>query len=537
MELESLQALSLAIAQERSVDVVMQQIVEGLVAQPGVALARLWLKGKGDICAKCPMRSECPDQTECLHLMASAGKPSNPGAEDWSRLDGDFRRFPLGIRKIGQIGATGIPILLADTQQESNWIARPNWARSEGIQSFAGQPLNFRGEILGVLAVFSRQQLQPQEFTWLRMFADHAAVALANSRAFTEIEQLREQLRLENDYLREEAKQERSFGDIVGQSAALEKVLDQITLVAPSEANVLILGESGTGKELIARAIHERSQRAAGPLVKVNCASIPRDLFESEFFGHVRGAFTGAMRDRVGRFQLADGGTLFLDEVGEIPLDLQSKLLRVLQEGTFERVGEERSRRANVRIVAATNRDLRRAIEAGEFRQDLFFRLSVFPIELPPLRERREDIPLLVRHFIQMAGRQARCGNLRISDDQMRRLQMYDWPGNVRELQNVIERAMILSNCGAQPLNLNLVLPAEDGNAVTIASNQNESGRDAAFVSQAEWEAKERANLMAALEAANWKIYGAGGAAELLGVKPTTLASRLKSLGIKKMRG
>ncbi len=538
MKLESLQAVSLAIAEERSVENVLQKIVEGLVAESGVALARLWLKGPGDICVKCPMRLECADQTTCLHLMASAGKPTKTKVEDWARLDGDFRRFPLGIRKIGKIGATGEPLLLTDLAKESNWIARPKWAESEGIQSFAGQPLIFRGEILGVLAVFCRETVTANEFNWLRMFADHAAVALANSRAFAEIERLREQLKLENDYLREEVKQERLFGDIIGQSAALGKVLEQITLVAPSEASVLVLGESGTGKELIARAIHERSQRAAGPLVKVNCASIPRDLFESEFFGHVRGAFTGAIRDRVGRFQLADGGTLFLDEVGEIPLDLQSKLLRVLQEGTFERVGEEKTRRVNVRVVAATNRDLRDEIAAGRFRQDLFFRLSVFPIELPPLRERRADIPLLVRHFIQQANKQARCGNLQFTADQMRRLQNYDWPGNVRELQNVIERALILSHCGADPLNLNLILPTakiDASNSPTPASQPPATA--ATFLTQAEWEAKERNNLMAALESANWKIYGPGGAAELLGVKPTTLASRLQSLGIKKRRG
>ncbi len=538
MKLESLQAVALTIAQERSVETVLQQIVDGLVAQPGVALARLWLKSAGDICVKCPMRLECPNQTECLHLMASAGKPSKAGVEDWSRLNGDFRRFPIGVRKIGKIGATGEPLLLADLRQESSWIARPKWTESEGIQSFAGQPLIFRGEVLGVLAVFSRQSLAQHEFAWLRMFADHAAVALANSRAFTEIEQLREQLKLENDYLREEAKQERSFGDIVGESATLKKVLDQIALVAHSEASVLVLGESGTGKELIARALHERSPRADGPLVKVNCASIPHDLFESEFFGHVRGAFTGAVRDRVGRFQLADGGTLFLDEVGEIPLDLQSKLLRVLQEGTFERVGEEKTRRTNVRIVAATNRDMRREIEADRFRQDLFFRLSVFPIELPPLRERRADIPLLVRHFIQLASQQARCSKLQVTGEQMIRLQNYAWPGNVRELQNVIERAIILSSCGAQPLNLNLILPAEEAVA-NLRSTAIAKHVEAAptFLTQAEWEANERANLMAALEAAHWKIYGTGGAAELLGVKPTTLASRLQALGIKKMRG
>jgi transcriptional regulator with GAF, ATPase, and Fis domain len=532
MNLESLQALALTIAQERSVESVLNQIVMGVVAQPGVALARIWLKGLGDICVKCPMRLECPEQTECLHLMASAGHSSKSAAEDWSRLDGDFRRFPLGLRKIGKIGATGEPILLADTAIETEWIARPKWAESENIRSFAGQPLIFRNEVLGVLALFSRHPLKQNEFSWLRMFADHAAVAIANSRAFAEIEHLREELRLENEYLREEVKQERQFGDIVGQSPALQKVLDQLTLVAPTEANVLVLGESGTGKELIARAIHERSQRAAGPLIKVNCASVPHDLFESEFFGHVRGAFTGAIRDRVGRFQLADGGTLFLDEIGEVPLDLQSKLLRVLQEGTFERVGEERTRRANVRIVAATNRDLRREVEAGTFRQDLFFRLSVFPLELPPLRERKEDIPLLVRHLIAQTSQQVRGGNLQVTEQQMVRLQNYSWPGNIRELQNVIERAMILSNCGELPLNLNLLLPDETAHSLLITT-----ASPTTFLTQSEWELREKENLLTALRAANWKIYGAGGAAELLGIKPTTLASRLQSLGIKKIRG
>ncbi len=536
MEFESLQALSLEIAQERSVEDVLKKIVSRLAAQPGVALARIWLKAPGDICQKCPMRLKCPDQKECLHLMASEGNPSKPGVENWSRLDGDFRRFPLGALKIGTIGATGVPIFLPDTAQNLEWIARPNWTQREGIRTFAGQPLMYRNEVMGVLAIFSRVALDKNEFDWLRMFADHAAVAIANSRAFAEIERLREQLRLENDYLREEVRQELSFGDIVGNSPALKNLLDQITLVAPTEANVMILGESGTGKELIARAIHERSQRAAKPLVKVNCASIPRDLFESEFFGHVRGAFTGAVRDRAGRFQLADEGTLFLDEIGEIPLELQSKLLRVLQEGTFERVGEERTRRVNVRIITATNRDLRREVEAGNFRQDLYFRLSVFPMEVPPLKDRKEDIPLLVRHFIHQAQQKTRCGNLQFSDPQMAQLLRYDWPGNVRELQNVIERAMILSSSGTQPLSLELILPSDDM-AVSAQTGAQSPSSAEAFIPQADWDKRERENLMAALEAANWKIYGAGGAAELLGVKATTLASRLQAMGIKKIRG
>ncbi|MBL8150255.1 MAG: sigma 54-interacting transcriptional regulator [Blastocatellia bacterium] len=536
MHIEQLQTLALAIAQERSVEEVLKKIVSGLVEQPDVALVRIWLKMPGDICQKCRMRPKCLDRTECLHLTASKGASLKVGVEDWSRLDGDFRRFPLGAMKIGQIGTTGVPIFLPDIRQDSTWIAQPKWAEREEITSFAGQPMIFRNEILGVIAIFSRSFLTKSDFVWLRMLADHAAVAIANSRAFSEIEQLREQLRLENDYLKEQMRQELSFGEIIGQSQSLKKLLDQITLVAPTEASVLILGESGTGKELISRAIHDRSKRAKQPLVKVNCASIARELFESEFFGHVRGAFTGAVRDRIGRFQLADGGTLFLDEVGEIPLELQSKLLRVLQEGTFERVGEDRTRKVNVRIVAATNRDLRREVTAGNFRQDLFFRLSVFPIEVPPLRERKEDIPLLVSYFIKQASLQAKCGRLKVSEQQMEMLKSYSWPGNVRELQNVIERAMILSRCGTQPLNFNLIIPNENREG-SFEMIPDEAPGATTFVTEQEWQQRERENLLAALKAADWKIYGVGGAAQLLKMKPTTLSSRLKAMGIKKFRG
>ncbi|MBX7223544.1 MAG: sigma 54-interacting transcriptional regulator [Blastocatellia bacterium] len=533
MELEPLQSLALAIAQERSVETVLTFIAQGLAAQPGIALARLWLIGPGDQCGTCPMRQECPQHTDCLHLVASAGNPTQPGLENWSHINGDFRRFPMRSRKIGHIGATGEPILLDEIGPTEKWIARPNWARKEGIRSFAGQPLVFRGEVLGVLAVFSREGLGQTEFSWLRMFADHAAVAIANSRAFAEIERLREQIALENAYLRNEVKTELAFGDIVGQSPALRKVLQQIEMVAPAEANVLVLGESGTGKELVARAIHERSQRAAGPMVKVNCASIPRELFESEFFGHVKGSFTGAVRDRAGRFQLADGGTLFLDEVGEIPLDLQSKMLRVLQEGQYERVGDERTRSTNVRIVAATNRNLLTESEAGRFRQDLYYRLSVFPIEMPPLRARREDIPLLVNHFIYLASLQNKCGHLRLKPEEMEQMQAYDWPGNVRELQNVLERAMILSGCGADRFHISQVLPV--GGTVPSGSQpsfQTEANPTPRYFPQAEIERRERENLLAALEAANWKVYGKDGAAALLGMNGNTLASRMKVMGI-----
>jgi transcriptional regulator with GAF, ATPase, and Fis domain len=295
-------------------------------------------------------------------------------------------------------------------------------------------------------------------------------------------------------------------------------------MVAATDAGVLILGESGVGKELVARAIHQRSPRARKPLVKVNCGSIPHELFESEFFGHAKGSFTGAIRDRVGRFQLADGGTLFLDEVGEIPLDLQSKLLRVLQEGEFERVGDELTRRVNVRVVAATNRDLRDEVKAGRFRLDLFYRLGVFPVEVPPLRDRREDIPELAASFVRQACQRFHVPEPRLSARELERAQGYHWPGNVRELQNVIERAVILAQGG--PLLLDL--PQKERPTLPATPIPTE------VIPEDEWRRRERANLQAALVKSGHKVSGPGGAAELLGLNPATLTSRLKALGLGK---
>ncbi len=535
MNPQALQSVALAVAEARSVEPVLSRIVLGLLAQEGVALTRIWLIAPGDICASCPMRPECPDQSRCLHLVASAGKPVAETGEDWSRLNGDFRRVPLNVRKVGRVGGTGEPILVNTDLAESLWIARPDWVRRERLASFAGQPLIFRGEILGVLAVFSRAEIQEAQFEWLRTFADHAAVAIANARAFEEVARLRQQLELERDYLREEVREALAFGEIVGQSLPLQTVLHQIDLVAPTDAAVLILGESGTGKELVASAIHERSQRRDRALVRVNCASVPAELFESEFFGHVKGAFTGALRDRVGRFQLADGGTLFLDEIGEIPLALQGKLLRVLQEGQFERVGDDRTRKVDVRIIAATNRDLKRDVEAGRFRQDLYYRLSVFPIELPPLRERPEDIGALAAHFLRLACARLKRPEIRLTSQDVAILRRYDWPGNVRELQHVIERAVILAQGGR--LRLNLALPRRQSDSESAKQRQAaivEPRPTAGVVPEAEMRGRERENVLGALEQAHWKVYGPGGAAELLGIKATTLASRMRALGIRR---
>ena len=303
MNLDGLLPVVLAAAEARDFEVVLQTVVRGLARNFGLALARIWLTGPGDQCAGCRMRIECPDQTLCLHLAASAGNPRTETVERWARTDGDFRRMPLApARKVGQIALTGEGLLISDLEQDAEWIVRPEWARAEGIHSFAGHPLAFRGEVLGVLAVFCRERLGAEPFEQLRAFAAQASVAIANARAFEQVERLRAQLELERDYLREEVRAARAHGAIIGESPALLRALEQIELVAPTEASVLVLGESGTGKELVAQAIHERSARASAPLVRVNCAAVPRELFESEFFGHVRGAFTGAIRDRVGRF-------------------------------------------------------------------------------------------------------------------------------------------------------------------------------------------------------------------------------------------
>lgn len=336
----------------------------------------------------------------------------------------------------------------------------------------------------------------------------------------------RKTLEFENEYLQEELRGH--YGSILGESPALKKVLAQIEMVAPTGASVLILGESGTGKELIAHAIHERSPRKTGPLVRVNCASVPRDLFESEFFGHVRGAFTGAIKDRVGRFELAHGGSLFLDEIGEVPLELQSKLLRVLQEGQFEKLGEDRTRSVDVRIIAATNRDLHGEVKAGRFREDLYYRLSVFPMEAPPLRERLEDIPILAEHFLRESGRKLGANLLRLTASEIRELQSYDWPGNVRELQNVIERAAILGRRDGQ---LRLALSRAVGSGRT--PRKSERAVPAAAASLREVKQLERELILEALSKTGGKIYGPDGAAALLGVPPTTLSSRIHRAGLK----
>ena len=531
-DFESLRDLVLEMAQQRSVDDLLPMIVDRLAARDHVALARIWLIGPGDLCGTCPplMEAECSDQSTCLHLVASAGTPHLQRA-DWTSLSGDFRRFPMGGGIVGKIAATGEPILMTDLDTDTQWLTRSDWARNEGICGYAGQPLVYRGNVLGAMVVFLRIRPEPESMAWLRIIADHAATAIANTRAFQEIEHLKSQLEQERDYLREEVRQAKAFGEMVGQSDALQNVIQQVELVAPTDASVLILGESGTGKELVAREIHTRSSRRDKPMIRVNCASVPRELYESEFFGHVKGSFTGALNDRAGRFELADGGTLFLDEVGEIPLPLQGKLLRVLQEGEFERVGDELTYNCDVRIIAATNLGLKEEVEAGRFRQDLYYRLNVFPLEVAPLRDRLEDVPLLAAHFVEQAALKFNRPRPRLTRANILSLQQYTWPGNVRELQNVIERAVITSRSGG--LRFDLLV----GDGLPKPSSPVLADDDLAAVEvlpDAEIKRRERENMLAALDRTGWKIYGPDGAAELLGIQPTTLASRITRLSLKK---
>lgn len=303
-------------------------------------------------------------------------------------------------------------------------------------------------------------------------------------------------------------------------------------MVARTDATVLILGETGVGKELVARAIHERSLRRERPLVRVNCTAIPQELFESEFFGHVRGAFSGAFRDRIGRFQLADGGSLFLDEVGDLPLEMQPKLLRVLQDGEFELLGDEKTRRANVRTIAASNQDLAAAVRAGRFRQDLYYRLSVFPIEVPPLRERKEDIPILATHFLESACKRFGQPSLVLTESQIRQLQNYDWPGNVRELENAVERAVIASRAGSLRFDIPETATKLPGSS-SLGAGNGDGREETVVIPEGEMRRRERENIAAALRLSKGRIYGRGGAAELLGVKPTTLSTRIRKLGLK----
>ncbi len=526
----SFNSINNLIARRNPLGDTLSTIVSQLSGRKGIGLARIWLIGRGDICEVCPMRPECPSQELCLHLTASEGEDL-AGKQRWNTTTGRFSRFPIGIRKVGSVAEAGKSVLLDELQiGTSDWIVDRAWAKREKVVGFAAHPLRFQDDILGVLAVFSREPINADDFNWLRAYADQASVAIANARAFEQLDVLRQHLEDENAYLRDEVTETTKHKFLIGKSPVWLKILQQIEMVGSSDATVLITGESGTGKELVARAIHESSKRSAKPLVKVNCAAISSELFESEFFGHTKGSFTGAVRDRAGRFQVADGGTIFLDEIGEVPLALQGKLLRVLQEKQFEKVGEDRTRTVDVRVIVATNRNLADEVRKGSFREDLYYRLSVFPIDLPPLRDRSEDVEGLARHFLKQYSLSSGGKELSLSAADLALLKSYSYPGNVRELQNIIERAVIVGKC--ERLNFTLpeifsrIVPAGDPVSAGISVD------DTALRSYAELKELEERLVINTLQKSNYKIYGPSGAASILGIKPTTLISRIKAMNI-----
>src|SRR4029077_2275741 len=371
------------------------------------------------------------------------------------------------------------------------------------------------------------------DLTFLGQVANQIALAVENALAYGQVSELKDKLAQENVYLESEIRSELHFEDIVGNSEQLRRVLKEIETVAPADSTVLIYGETGTGKELIARALHDLSSRKPNAFVKLNCAAIPTGLLESELFGHERGAFTGAITQRVGRFELANRGTIFLDEIGEIPLELQPKLLRVLQEREFERLGSSRTLRSDARLIAATNRDLKAMVEEQKFRSDLYYRLNVFPIRVPALRERKEDIPLLVRHFVQQFSQRNNRVINTIPSETMEALVRYHWPGNIRELQNVIERAVILSK-GTM---LNVSLAGLEPDATPRASRTATKGTPSEHKRlQDILDETEQNEILRALEASDGIIAGPSGAAVRLGVKRSTLQLRMQKLGIRLSR-
>jgi len=638
VDAERLLSLAAKVASEHRTQDALKTIVQGLAGMPGVALARVWLAGPGDLCEECHLRAECEDRTQCLHLAASAGVPRESG-EDWSSLDGHFRRIPLSYPNVAEAAAADGAILVKEPGEKNGWMARPEWMRSEGILGFAGHALTSRGQTLGALAVFTREALSDKDSERLKNFADQAAIAIANARSFEDLgraetalhqvmnvvrhhltivdggfqtvfsnkaardyfglpgqmkpmefletvthpddaamflegvrhasssgdffemevrmrggngeyrwflyqlypvrdegghvfrwcvvrtdiqdqKRAQERAERENLALREEVDKLSMSEEIVGTSAALQGALARVLKVAAADSTVLITGETGTGKELIARAIHKRSKRAGRAFVSVNCAAIPKELIPSELFGHEKGAFTGALQRRLGRFELAEGGTIFLDEIGELPAETQIALLRVLQEREFQRVGSNQSVRANVRVITATHRDLQAAIDAGTFRSDLFYRINVFPIHIPPLRERKEDIRLLVEYFIHRfaskAGKQIR----HIEKKSLESLEAYPWPGNIRELQNVIERSVIV--CETDTFSVDESWLSSEVQKVPPLTQT--------LVTQ------EKEMIEAALAASKGRISGPSGAASKLGVPRTTLESRIKALRIDKRR-
>jgi formate hydrogenlyase transcriptional activator len=510
----------MAVTSELSV--LLNSIASALAEHTGASFVRVFLYQTDRECDVCRARGTTDpawQDVKRLHLHADQGGLRGAWA-DHHALSLDSPSPPTNVARQRK------PFLTNDLVGAAVQGGMPQeivqFYESVGAIAAGARPLEFRGELMGVIGMISRRPFDPEEFELLGIFADQAAMAIKSAHLFAKLARYRERLQIENAYLQEEIRIEHGFEDIVGQSSALRGVLKKVKQVAGVDTTVLLTGETGTGKELIARAIHALSPRKDRPLIKVNCGAIPQGVVESELFGHERGAFTGALQRRIGRFELADKGTLFMDEVGELPLDTQVKLLRVLQEQEFERLGGGRSITVDVRLVAATNRDLDIEVSDSRFRADLYYRLNVFPIRVPPLRERPEDIPPLVRHFLAHFQRKLAKSVRGVTPEGMQRLMAYPWPGNIRELQNVLERACVLAR--GPIIDVAAALGQTDRPAPDPASVVDER-----IVTLDEHEQRQ---IRRALERADGKIHGPGGAAALLGLNASTLRSRMEKHGM-----
>ena len=521
--LETLRLVTRSIAATQDLATVLSSIVTALVRHAGAAVARVFLYLDDERCPVCRAHgghagAEPSGGARCLHICASAGV--------LTEIAGPDHLIPLTIPSLpGKVALERKPFLTNDLLGELGQQIPPEQRAAftqAGLTGAGAFPLDYRGELLGVIGMLSRQPFERRAWELQSIFADQAAMAVKSAQLFEELERHKKRLQAENAYLQQEIRSERGFEEIVGQSPALRAVVRQVKQVAGVDTTVLLTGETGTGKELVARALHALSPRRERPLIKVNCGAIPQGVVESELFGHERGAFTGALQRRVGRFELADRGTLFMDEVGELPLDTQVKLLRVLQEREFERVGSTRAIKVDVRLIAATNRDLEREVKEGRYRADLYYRLNVFPIRIPPLRERREDIPLLVQHFLAQFQRKLAKPLRRVTPAALEQLQRYNWPGNIRELQNVLERACVLAR-GPEVELAGPLRPSPAGAGAAPAS--------APIPTLAE---HQRQQIRRALAAVQGRLHGPQGAAALLGVNPSTLRSRMQKLGLTK---
>jgi formate hydrogenlyase transcriptional activator len=496
------------------------------------------------------LRAIAANIREVIHADAVTVALPDPASEKFKVFAMDFPHGKGGIKEELLVTPSAavkkaiesLKPVLFDTRNRDELEPDPyGLAAAEGLKAACNIPLVNRGRALGILSIVRTTEtpLTPEDVDFLSRASGPIAIAVENALAYREISELKDKLAQEKLYLEEEFRSEMGFEQIIGNSTALKHVLQQVETVAPSDSTVLLFGETGTGKELIARAIHDRSRRKQRTLVKLNCAAIPTGLLESELFGHEKGAFTGAISQKVGRLELADQGTLFLDEVGDIPIEIQPKLLRALQEREFERLGSTHTRKVNVRLVAATNRDLETMIANKEFRSDLYYRLNVFPIRIPPLRDRKEDIPLLVSHFVQKFAKEMQKPIEAIPTAVMKGLRTWDWPGNIRELENFIERAVLLTRgksleaplAELRKTNTQGFVHTDLHEVKQVAGERTNSESNKSSVAD-EYERKQRDQIIRALTACKGRVGGADGAAARLGMNRTTLLSRMKKFGI-----